>query len=139
MLILSYIKIGPGRLLTISELFKIDISTVSRYIKKYLPIILSKITGVGHYINSQTLFDLNKTLKIVVLGRVHMNDPGLAYHSGLFDMTKHNKLSVIGDSAYKELVREYWYNVQKKHLNSRRERENATTEAIEPIVSSPLS
>ncbi|KAM9974069.1 hypothetical protein ACTFIR_009411 [Dictyostelium discoideum] len=37
------------------------------------------------------------------------------------------------------LVREYWNNVQKKQLNSRRERENATTEAIEPIVSSPLT
>ncbi|KAM9974206.1 hypothetical protein ACTFIR_003922 [Dictyostelium discoideum] len=37
------------------------------------------------------------------------------------------------------LVRENWNNMQKKQLNSRRERENATTEAIEPIVSSPLS
>ncbi|EAL73790.1 hypothetical protein DDB_G0267306 [Dictyostelium discoideum AX4] len=37
------------------------------------------------------------------------------------------------------LVREYWNNVQKKQLNSRRERENVTTEAVEPIVSPPLS
>ncbi|KAM9960902.1 hypothetical protein ACTFIW_010062 [Dictyostelium discoideum] len=43
------------------------------------------------------------------------------------------------DTDCEELVREYWNNVQKKQLNSRRERENATTEAIEPIVSSPLS
>ncbi|KAM9955163.1 hypothetical protein ACTFIW_008827 [Dictyostelium discoideum] len=43
------------------------------------------------------------------------------------------------DTDCEELVREYWNNVQKKQLNSRRERENATTEAIQPIVSSPLS
>ncbi|KAM9970329.1 hypothetical protein ACTFIR_002184 [Dictyostelium discoideum] len=43
------------------------------------------------------------------------------------------------DTDCEELVREYWDNVQKKQLNSRRERENATTEAVEPIVSSPLS
>ncbi|KAM9954689.1 hypothetical protein ACTFIW_003289 [Dictyostelium discoideum] len=43
------------------------------------------------------------------------------------------------DTDCEELVREYWNNVQKKQLNSRRERENATIEAIEPIVSSPLS
>ncbi|KAM9997151.1 hypothetical protein ACTFIZ_007946 [Dictyostelium cf. discoideum] len=39
----------------------------------------------------------------------------------------------------KELVREYWNKVQKEQLNSRRGRENATPEAIEPIVPSPLS
>ncbi|KAM9998604.1 hypothetical protein ACTFIY_008249 [Dictyostelium cf. discoideum] len=43
------------------------------------------------------------------------------------------------DTDCEELVREYWNNVQKKQLNSRRERENATIEAVEPIVSSPLS
>ncbi|KAM9955409.1 hypothetical protein ACTFIR_011847 [Dictyostelium discoideum] len=43
------------------------------------------------------------------------------------------------DTDCEELVREYWDNLQKKQLNSRRERENATTEAVEPIVSSPLS
>ncbi|KAM9975918.1 hypothetical protein ACTFIR_009759 [Dictyostelium discoideum] len=43
------------------------------------------------------------------------------------------------DTDCEELVRGYWDNVQKKQLNSRRERENATTEAVEPIVSSPLS
>ncbi|KAM9975678.1 hypothetical protein ACTFIW_007319 [Dictyostelium discoideum] len=43
------------------------------------------------------------------------------------------------DTDCEELVREYWNNVQKKQLNSRRERDNATTEAIDPIVSSPLS
>ncbi|EAL60307.1 hypothetical protein DDB_G0294358 [Dictyostelium discoideum AX4] len=43
------------------------------------------------------------------------------------------------DTDCEELVREYWNNVQKKQLNSRRERENATTEAVEPIVSPPLS
>ncbi|KAM9975925.1 hypothetical protein ACTFIR_009766 [Dictyostelium discoideum] len=43
------------------------------------------------------------------------------------------------DTYCEELVREYWNKVQKIQLNSRRESENATTEAIEPIVSSPLS
>ncbi|KAM9954272.1 hypothetical protein ACTFIW_003813 [Dictyostelium discoideum] len=43
------------------------------------------------------------------------------------------------DTDCEELVREYWNNVQKKQWNSRRERDNATTEAIEPIVSSPPS
>ncbi|KAM9975323.1 hypothetical protein ACTFIW_010351 [Dictyostelium discoideum] len=43
------------------------------------------------------------------------------------------------DTDCEELVRKYWNNVQKKQLNSRREKENATTEAIELIVSSPLS
>ncbi|KAM9981561.1 hypothetical protein ACTFIY_003864 [Dictyostelium cf. discoideum] len=43
------------------------------------------------------------------------------------------------DTDCEELVREYWNNVQKKQLNSRRERENATIEAVEPIVSSSLS
>ncbi|KAM9945006.1 hypothetical protein ACTFIT_003256 [Dictyostelium discoideum] len=43
------------------------------------------------------------------------------------------------DTDCEELVREYWNNVQKKQLNSRRERENVTTEAVEPIVSPPLS
>ncbi|KAM9975607.1 hypothetical protein ACTFIW_005480 [Dictyostelium discoideum] len=43
------------------------------------------------------------------------------------------------DTDCEELVREYWNNVQKKQLNSRKERENASTRAIEPIVSSPLS
>ncbi|KAM9978266.1 hypothetical protein ACTFIY_011995 [Dictyostelium cf. discoideum] len=43
------------------------------------------------------------------------------------------------DTDCEELVREYWNNLQKKQLNSRRERENATIEAVEPIVSSPLS
>ncbi|KAM9986890.1 hypothetical protein ACTFIY_011310 [Dictyostelium cf. discoideum] len=43
------------------------------------------------------------------------------------------------DTDCEELVREYWNNVQKKQLNSRRERETATIEAVEPIVSSPLS
>ncbi|KAM9994001.1 hypothetical protein ACTFIZ_011967 [Dictyostelium cf. discoideum] len=43
------------------------------------------------------------------------------------------------DTDCEELVREYWNNVQKKQLNSRRGRENATPEAIEPIVPSPLS
>ncbi|KAM9967309.1 hypothetical protein ACTFIR_007549 [Dictyostelium discoideum] len=37
------------------------------------------------------------------------------------------------DTDYEELVREYWNNVQKKQLNSRRERENATTEAIDHL------
>ncbi|KAM9983568.1 hypothetical protein ACTFIY_000290 [Dictyostelium cf. discoideum] len=39
------------------------------------------------------------------------------------------------DTDCEELVREYWNNMQKKQLNSRRERENATIEAVEPIVS----
>ncbi|EAL61833.1 hypothetical protein DDB_G0291213 [Dictyostelium discoideum AX4] len=43
------------------------------------------------------------------------------------------------DTDCEELVREYWNKVQKKQLNSRRERENVTTEAVKPIVSSPLS
>ncbi|KAN0003356.1 hypothetical protein ACTFIZ_009515 [Dictyostelium cf. discoideum] len=43
------------------------------------------------------------------------------------------------DTDCEELVREYWNNVQKKQLNSRRGRENANPEAIEPIVPSPLS
>ncbi|KAM9982216.1 hypothetical protein ACTFIZ_006727 [Dictyostelium cf. discoideum] len=43
------------------------------------------------------------------------------------------------DTDCEELVREYWNKVQKKQLNSRRGRENATPEAIEPIVPSPLS
>ncbi|KAM9943631.1 hypothetical protein ACTFIT_007029 [Dictyostelium discoideum] len=43
------------------------------------------------------------------------------------------------DTDCEELVREYWNNVQKKQLNSRRERDNVTTEAVEPIVSPPLS
>ncbi|KAM9980557.1 hypothetical protein ACTFIY_002847 [Dictyostelium cf. discoideum] len=42
------------------------------------------------------------------------------------------------DTDCEKLVREYWNNVHKKQLNSRRERENATIEAVEPIVS-PLS
>ncbi|KAM9999530.1 hypothetical protein ACTFIY_004600 [Dictyostelium cf. discoideum] len=40
------------------------------------------------------------------------------------------------DTDCEELIIEYWNNVQKKHLSSRRERENATIEAVEPIISS---
>ncbi|KAM9954244.1 hypothetical protein ACTFIW_003785 [Dictyostelium discoideum] len=36
-------------------------------------------------------------------------------------------------------IKSYNYTRTKKQLNSRRERDNTTTEAIEPIVSSPLS
>ncbi|KAN0000457.1 hypothetical protein ACTFIZ_000919 [Dictyostelium cf. discoideum] len=135
MLILCYIKIGPGRMVTLSEIFKIDPSTVSKYLKKYVPIILSTLwfidiktinrerwlavdctshlinrvhpgqyfyyrTGVGHYINSQTLVDLNKTLRMVVFARGHMNDPSLSFYSGLVDLVKEENLSVLGDSAY---------------------------------------
>ncbi|KAM9975614.1 hypothetical protein ACTFIW_005487 [Dictyostelium discoideum] len=69
--------------------------------------------------------------------------------NGSYDHKRHDEEMVLKFIDLGIIKRsEYYYsspimllkNVHgKKQLNSRRERENATTEAIEPIVPSPLS